>query len=187
MENIITYLKVKEQENTKIALELAVKTARELGIKDIVFASTVGGTAKMMADEIEREGLNVTVVTHAFNSEGKNPMDEELRSYIKEKGINVLTAGHALSSGERSLSGGFGGVYPLEIIANTLRMFGQGTKVCVEIGAMAADAGIVKSGEPIVAVGGTGRGADTVIVLRPQPSSTLIKTKIDKIICKPLE
>ena len=85
MENIITYLKVKEQENTKIALELAVKTARELGIKDIVFASTVGGTAKMMADEIDREGLNVTVVTHAFNSEGKNPMDSELRAYIEKK------------------------------------------------------------------------------------------------------
>lgn len=187
MEEKITYLKLKEAENTEKALKLAVETARKYGIKDIVFASTVGTTAKMMADEIKHEGLNAIVVTHAYNSEGKNPMDEELRAYIKEKGIVVITAGHALSSGERSLSTAFGGVYPLEIIANTLRMFGQGTKVCVEIGAMAADAGVVKSGEPIVAVGGTGRGADTVIVLRPQPSSNVIKTKIDRIICKPIE
>ena len=75
----------------------------------------------------------------------------------------------------------------MEIIAHTLRMFGQGTKVCVEICAMAADAGFVVTGEPVVAVGGSGRGADTAMVLRPQVSSNVLKTKIDRIICMPFE
>lgn len=52
----------------------------------------------------------------------------------------------------------FHGVYPVEIIAAALRMFGQGTKVCVEVATMAADAGMIPSGEPVIVVGGTGPG-----------------------------
>lgn len=185
----IYYFEEKGRANTEDALKLAVETARTLGIKDIVLATTGGECARMMADEIDHDGLTVTVVTHAFGQReaNTNPMPTELRQHLIQKGMNVCTAAHALSGAERSLSNTFHGVYPLEIIAHTLRMFGQGTKVCVEISAMAADAGYVRTGEPVIAVGGTGRGADTVIVLRPEVSSNIIKTKIDRIICKPIE
>ncbi|MBR6767744.1 MAG: hypothetical protein IKM02_07325, partial [Clostridia bacterium] len=115
------------------------------------------------------------------------PMPKELRNELVNKGYNVCTAAHALSGAERSLSTTFGGAYPVEIIAHTLRMFGQGTKVCVEISAMAADAGYIVGGEPVIAVGGTGRGVDTAVVLRPEVSSRILKTKIDRIICMPVE
>ncbi|MBE6036352.1 MAG: hypothetical protein E7223_01855 [Clostridiales bacterium] len=189
IQETITYLQVGAPENTKIALELAVKAAREQGIKDLVVASTVGTTAAMLADEIDCSGLHVTIVGHAFDQKepGTNPMAPELRQHLKDKGFDVIHAAHALSGAERCLSGKFGGVYPVEVIAYTLRMLGQGTKVCVEIGAMAADAGCVVSGQPIVAVGGTGRGADTVEILRPAVSSKILQTKIDRILCKPLE
>ena len=52
---------------------------------------------------------------------------------------------------------------------------------------MAADAGYVMTGAPIVAVGGSGRGADTAMVIRPAVSSNILNTKIDRIICKPIE
>lgn len=185
----ITYFESKGRENTEATLKLAIEAARELGIKNIVLSSTEGGTAKMMADEIDHEGLTVTIVTHAYGQmkPNTNPMPVELRQHLIEKGFNLCTAAHTLSGAERSLSNTFGGVYPVEIIAHTLRMFGQGTKVCVEISAMAADAGFITSGEPVMAVGGTGRGADTAIVLRPEVSSNIIKTKIDRIICKPID
>ena len=41
-------------------------------------------------------------------------------------------------------------------------------------------------GEPIIAVAGSGGGADTALVLRPEVSSKILKTKIDRIICKPI-
>ena len=104
-----------------------------------------------------------------------------------EKGFHLCTAAHVLSGAERSLSNTFKGVYPVEIIAHTLRMFGQGTKVCVEISAMAADAGLIRTGEPVIAIGGTARGADTAVVLRPEVSYNILKTKIDRIICKPID
>ena len=185
----ITYMELKHPANTEETLKLAVAAARELGIAELVVASTVGDTAMLLADEIDCEGLHVTIVGHAFDQKapGTNPMSAEVRKHLKEKGFDVIHAAHALSGSERCLSGQFGGVYPVEVIAHTLRMFGQGTKVCVEIGAMAADAGCVVSGQPIVAVGGTGRGADTAMVLRPAVSSKVLQTKIDRILAKPLE
>lgn len=185
----IQYFEEKGRVNTEATLKLAVETARALGIKHIVLATTGGDTAKMMADSIDHEGITITAVTHAFGQKehNTNPMSAELRRHLIEKGFNVCTAAHTLSGAERSLSKTFSGVYPVEIIAHTLRMFGQGTKVCVEICAMAADAGYVMTGEPIVAVGGSGRGADTAMVIRPAVSSNILNTKIDRIICKPIE
>lgn len=185
----ITYFENPGREHTEQTLKLAVAAARELGVRNLVVASTDGTCAQLLADVIDHEGITVTVVTHAFGQikPNWNPMPVELRQHLVEKGLNVCTAAHALSGAERSLSNTFHGVYPVEIIAHTLRMFGQGTKVCVEICAMAADAGFVVTGEPVVAVGGTGRGADTAMVLRPQVSSNVLKTKIDRIICMPFE
>ena len=189
MQEKIHYFEEKGRENTEATLRLAVETANALGIRNIVLATTDGNTAKMMADSIDHEGITITAVTHAFGqaTPNTNPMSAELRRHLIDKGFHVCTAAHALSGAERCLSGTFNGVYPVEIIAHTLRMFGQGTKVCVEICAMAADAGYIMTGEPVVAVGGTGRGADTAIVLRPEVSSRVLKTKIDRIICKPIE
>lgn len=189
IEEKITYFEGAGKDNTRKTLELAVKTAKESGIKNLVIASTEGNSAKMLADEIDWQGINVTVVTHAYGQKtpNTNPMSEDTRKYLKEKGFNICTAAHVLSGAERSLSRNYGGIYPVEIIAYTLRMFGQGTKVCVEISSMAADAGYISTEEPVVAVGGTISGADTAVVLRPEVTSRIIKTKIDRIICKPIE
>ena len=189
LKETITYFEQKGPENTADTLKLAVEAARKENINNIILATTTGETAKMMADEIGHEGLAITVVTHAFGQKeaGINPMPAQVRTYLKEKGFQICTAAHALSGAERCLSSTFGGVYPVEMIAHTLRMLGQGTKVCVEISAMTADAGYVVSGEPVIAVGGSASGADTAIILRPEVSSRILKTKIDKVICKPME
>ena len=185
----IVYFEKCGRENTESTLKLAVEAAKELGIKNIVLATTDGTSARMMADEIPHEGIQITVVTHAYGQmkPNWNPMPMELRQYLMEKRFNLCTAAHVLSGAERSLSNTFKGVYPVEIIAHTLRMFGQGTKVCVEIAAMAADAGLVMTGEPVIAIGGTARGADTAVVLRPEVSCNILKTKIERIICKPID
>jgi hypothetical protein len=73
------------------------------------------------------------------------------------------------------------------VIANTLRAFCQGMKVCVEIILMAADAGFVDTGEQVVAVTGTGRGADTAVVAIASTSTKFSDLHITEIICKPLQ
>ena len=63
-------------------------------------------------------------------------------------------------------------------------MFGQGTKVCVEIALMAADAGAL-IGKPVLCIGGSGTGADTALILTPVHQKDFLNMKIHEIICKP--
>ncbi|HPB71075.1 MAG TPA: hypothetical protein PKX61_10440, partial [Syntrophales bacterium] len=72
-----------------------------------------------------------------------------------------------------------------EIMAFTLRTFGQGTKVAVEISLMAADAGLVRTDEDVIAVGGTVSGCDTALLLQPANSAHVLDLKIREVIAKP--
>jgi hypothetical protein len=65
-------------------------------------------------------------------------------------------------------------------------MLGQGLKVCVEISIMALDAGLVPYGKPVIAVGGSGSGADTAAIIVPEHSNNVFGLKVHEILCKPL-
>jgi hypothetical protein len=58
-------------------------------------------------------------------------------------------------------------------------------KVCVEIAVMAADAGLIPTDCDVLCVGGTGRGADTAVVLRPAHMNHFFDLRIREILCKP--
>jgi hypothetical protein len=72
------------------------------------------------------------------------------------------------------------------IMATILRTFSQGMKVGVEITLMACDGGLIAPGEKVIAVAGTGLGADTALVLTAAPSTRLGDLHIHEIVCKPL-
>jgi len=178
------YFEKKGPENTLKTIELAVNTARQRNIKHIVVATTSGETARLLKNI---EGINVVAVTHAYGSKenGKNILSDEVRKELLDSGIKVLTTTHVLSGAERGISRKFGGISPVEIIANTLKFFGQGTKVVVEIAVMALDAGLIPFGEKIIAIGGSGKGADTALILTPAHACNIFDTYINEVICKP--
>ncbi len=70
------------------------------------------------------------------------------------------------------------------LIADTLRLLGQGTKVAVEVAVMAADAGTL-TGNDIISIGGSGGGADAALVLKPAHQNNFFDLRIREIICKP--
>ncbi len=172
------------KENTGKTIEIALLAAKEKNIDYIVFPSASGFTASFF-DNVDR---NLVCVTHAygFAEKGKNEMSIETRERLEKKGIKVLTTTHVLSGAERGLSKKFGGIYPVEIIANTLRMFGQGVKVACEISIMALDSGFIPFGKPVIALGGTEEGVDTAIILIPSHAASIFDTKILEILCKPV-
>ena len=176
-------------ENTGEIVKIAIREALERQVSHIVAASNTGVTVFALAEEAQKQVYEgkIICVTHVygFKEDGKNELADEDRARLEKLGIKVHTAAHVLSGAERSLSRKFQGVYPVEMIAHTLRMFGQGMKVCVEIAVMALDAGLVPKGKPIISLGGTVRGADTAIVLTPGYSNTILDTKIHEILCKP--
>jgi len=174
------------QENTNETISLAVKRAKELGIKRIVVASNTGKTALACSEAFDGE---IICVTHhvGFREPGLDEMPEEQRALLNAKGIKTLTTTHLMAGIDRAVRIKFGGLYPAELIAASLRMLGQGLKVCVEVAVMALDAGLIPYGEEIIAIGGTASGADTAVVVMPAHSNNFFDTKVKEIICKPRE
>ena len=177
------------EENTAKTLALAKARAVALGIKTVVVASTVGDTAVKAVNVFK--GYKVIVVTHVAGMREPNTQEftEENRKIVEKKGGIIVTAAHAFGAIHRSLGAAGGPPIPTsaigDIIAMTLRTFGQGMKVACEIAAMAADAGLVRTDEEIISIGGTGRGADTAVVLQPSNVHRFFNMKVKEIICKP--
>ena len=174
--------------NTEAALRIALYTAAEKNLP-IVVASNTGATAETLLRLQEERGLSVPVVmvgqVYGFSKPGTDALTDAMRAKLEAHGVKIVIAAHALSGAERSISRQFSGVYPAELVASTLRMFSQGVKVCVEIGMMAMDCGALEYGKPVIAVGGTGRGADTACILTPSYTASFLDTKIHEILCKP--
>jgi hypothetical protein len=172
------------KDNTQQTLKLAAQRAKELEIKEVVVASTTGYTAYKAVEIFD--GPRITVVTYhsGFKEPFKSEMPESVKEDLYKKSVTVIAASHALSGVERAIAKKHSGVYPVLIMADTLRLFGQGTKVAVEVTVMAADAGAL-SGNDIIAVGGSGHGADTALVLKPAHQNNFFDIRIREIICKP--
>ncbi len=179
------YWPTKGAHNTGETVKLALQRARELNLKHLVVASNTGATAEKFLGN----NLEVVCVTHhaGYAGPGIDEMESEVRQRLQEQGLKILTTTHLLAGVDRSLRAKFKGIYPAEIIAMSLRMLGQGLKVCVEISVMALDAGLIPYGEEIVAVGGTARGADTACIIVPDHSSAFFNTVVKEIICMPRE
>ena len=187
VEKKVTYFKESGEQNTDALLQSAKKYAEEENIKDIVIASTTGETGAKASKTFK--GHNVIIVTHCFGFQepGKTQLLEEYRKEILANGAKIFTGVHALSSVERAIRKDFGTIQLLELIANVLRLMGEGTKVCVEITLMAADAGLIPVDRDIVAIAGTGKGVDTALRIRPANTARFFDLKIKEIVAKPHE
>jgi hypothetical protein len=185
MEEKTVYFENPGEGNTDETLRIARERARELGIKTVVVATTVGGTAIKAVEVFE--GMKVIVVTHFTGMRGPNIQEftEENRKKVESRGGIVLTGTHAFTGIGGAMRKRFSMYLLGDIIANTLRIFGQGMKVVCEITIMAADAGLVQTGEDIIAIAGTGRGADTAVVLKPVNTNDFFDLRVREILCKP--
>ncbi len=174
------------KENTLETLNSAFAFAKKRGIDTIVVASTYGDTGLEAAKQGKAAGYRVLVVTH--NVGFKTPCEVELtakmRQAIEALGATVHTGTMVL----RGLGAAFRKKFQTsdeEVTASVLRMFGQGMKVCVEMGAMVADAGLVHHENEIICVAGTARGADTAVLLKPASSNNFFDIKVRHVIVKP--
>lgn len=169
------------KQHTDKTLEVAKDYADKNKIKNIIVASTWGFTAEKAAEVFKDKNLVIVTHTAGFAEENKQQFPKELRERLEAKRISVLTTAHGLGGIGKVVEGSVG-----DIIANSLRMFCQGVKVAVEITIMAADAGMITTDEDAIAIAGTGTGADTAVVIKPANSGNAFKTRVKKILAKPL-
>ena len=185
MEGKIVYFTEPGSQNTDEVFRIARLRAEELGINSILVASSTGDTAVRAVDAFK--GARVVAVSLFTGIRGPNIQEftEENRQKVVSRGGAVLTTTHAFSGLSRAMRKKFKMYLFEEVVANTLRIFGQGMKVACEITLMAADAGLVRTDEDVIAIGGTSRGADTALVLRPVNSEDFFDLKVKEILCKP--
>ncbi|MFX0030377.1 MAG: hypothetical protein ACFE8B_14285 [Candidatus Hermodarchaeota archaeon] len=187
----VTYFETGGPHNTDKALEIAKKYSDQFNIKDIIMASTTGSTAEKSLEHFDPNTYNLVVITHSYYFVGPNvrqEFPEDKMAELKDKGLKFFIGTHAFAGPERSMRMTLKQWGPVEIMAKYLRTnFSQGMKVCMEIALMAADAGLLEDLErDIICIGGTGRGADTVCIIKPTPTSLFDKLRVKMILCKPL-
>jgi len=151
-------------QNTSETVKAAKKAALGLGLKHVVVASGSGTTGVKVAEEFKGSGAKVVVVTEYA---GSVEFSEENRKKLEKLNATVVTSMHAFLSPAESISKIYANhCSENTIIKNVLTKFSQGTKVATEIVMMATDAGAIPDGEEVVAMAGTGEGADTAIIVK---------------------
>jgi hypothetical protein len=177
------YFETPGQANTQATLAAARQRTVELGIRQIVVASTHGYTALEARKAFA--GLDVDIIAVSicagFDDEGWT-MSAAERAQIEAQGIVVLTSLHSLGD---DVSEALGGAAPNMVVRETLYRFCQGMKVAVEIAVMAADAGLLDTSAEVISIAGTGEGADTAIVLTPTCARKFRSLLIHEILAKP--
>jgi len=186
-ERKVVYFNEAGEQNTDTLLKVVREYIEKENIRNIVGASTTGLTGAKAAKLFK--GHDVAVVAHSFgfHEPGKNELQKGHKRAILANGARICVGVHALSSAERAVRKDFGTIQTLELMANVLRRMGEGTKVCVEITLMAADAGLIPVDKDIVAIAGTGRGADTALRIYPANAARFFDLKIREVIAKPCD
>jgi len=190
-EKKIWYFPQSGPDNTLATLDIALRRAKELGIRYVVVASRSGDTVLSLerkSREIGYSGNLIMVTYHAGFSGGDSiSFPPSRREELEKKGVKIVMSSHAFSGVSRSFRQKFGGVSIPEVIAESYRRISQGFKVAVEVAIMAADSGAIPTTEDVISMGGNSKGVDTAILLRAAHQNSFFDLKIKEIFCLPRE
>lgn len=150
------------KQNTQKTLELAIKVAKKKRIRKIVLASATGFSARQAAKI--RSGLKLIVV------------GIERRTFPKYLVKQLERANHQVIFRREVES-----AYPQE--KTIYQSVSQGTKIALEVALVATLRKAVKVGEEVIAVAGTGVGADTAVIVKAAKDFEYLT--VGELICKP--
>jgi uncharacterized protein len=187
MEKKVVYFEKPGRDNTSSCLDVVKQAISENRYRHLVVATTTGDTGLLFSDAFKDSSMNIVIVTHSagFKEPNTSEAPPETVTEIRKRGAKVFTGPMLTHSIETAFASKFSGIYPTLIVAQTLRRFGEGTKVCCEIVMIAVDAGLIPEGDEVLAVGGTARGADTVLVLKSAASKRFLDLRVLEILAKP--
>ena len=181
----MVYFDSKGSDNTERTLQIARDEALKRGVKHIVVASTRGNVGLQAAQLLQNTGIKLVVVGHSTGhiEPGQQLFDMELKKQVENLGVTVYLGTDVLT-GFPSAMRKRNRFTEETTIADTLRMFGQGMKVAVEIVAMASDADLIPVVD-VIAVAGSGRGSDTCILVGANGTHQFFDIKVREILAKP--
>ena len=167
-------------EHTQATMEAAKQRAlaRQPKPVAVIVASTSGKTGLEAARAFEATGIRVLVVPFQADTKPAEQYglpETELKAQCQRLGAEFLpdTPICRLLDEDRP------------DVVNAWRVLGQGFKVALQIASMCVDTGLIESGTEVVALGGSGRGADTAVVLTPSGYEAVLKSNVIEIIAMP--
>lgn len=158
-------------------------------VQYVVAASSTGFTAAQFAlADLASAKLVAVKMSQAVDAIYGVKLDQQHTRLLQEKGVPLVMGTHVLTGGvDHALVDKFRALPPTTLIASVLYLFSQGMKVCLEIVAMAVDAGQVPEGIEAIAVAGTDQGCDTAVVLRTASSTHFFDMDVRKVLAMPIE
>ena len=157
----MTYFETEGRENVDKTLELVKRIAEELGIKQIVVASTTGFTAEKALDALADLGVSLSVV------------GTERSRFASDVLTKLEAAGHGVCFSREVPSD-----YP-DTASPAFRRFSQGVKVAVQIAVIAAEKKLVSTEDDVISIGKW----DTALIVKP--SDKFAELKVRELICMP--
>jgi len=175
-------------ENTIPTLNLAKSNADECGITSIVIASTRGITIQEAVKILDPQQYSIVCVLHnyGFNEEVEQEFPGELRAELSQQGVKFVIGTLPFSGIGSTLARKYQLLDPPTLFARLTRtILGDGVKVSIEIVVMAVDAGAIPQNTEVIAIAGTGTGADTCCLIRSASSRYFENLRVEAILAKP--
>lgn len=164
--------------NTQATLLAARQRALALKPEAVIVTSTSGKTALAAARIFAGTGARIIAVPfqkHLWKKYG--PPNSRLVKVCRELGVEFIPDEPIVPLLDRE--------HP--DMVNAWRTVSQGFKVALQAASMCVDTGLVKPGAQVIAIGGSGTGADTAIAVQTYGYRSVLKSNLTEIIAMPLK
>ena len=163
-------------DNTQLTLEAAKERASEIRPEAVIVTSTSGKTALEAARIFS--GSEIRIIAVPFQRhlwEKYSAPDPQVVAECRGLGVEFIPDEPAVPMLSEN--------HP--DIVNAWRTVSQGFKVALQVASMCVDTGLVKPGDHVIAIGGSGRGADSAIAVKPHGFNEVLKSNVTGIIAMP--
>ena len=160
--------------------DCALRVAEQVGGAQVICVTCPQGMAwevDGMDSGVFADIRELRAFRDTWRSEGYEKIPMEITpkngALLKEAGIPVIRGSIPFFGPSFSMRVHLGHISSLDIMAKTLELFSPGTLVGMECVLMAADAGVIPEGVPVICCAGTERGLDTVWLVRSSASANI--------------
>ena len=183
------------EQNTELVIEAVSQRLEADGIRKVVVASTSGETAAKFARDLKGRAELICVSQAPYRREWDEEwpcLRQEFRQELERLRVAIVDKAPYVFHNSVLEGAPWSDAFPERLVRETLYCFGQGMKVAVEVVLMGVSCGYVTPYEDVIGVGGSGKGADTAIVLRATYPACLFdkdpakKLEIREVIAMPI-
>jgi len=191
----VYYFDESGEENTQWVIEAVSHRLEVGGISQVIIASTSGETAVAFARSLKGKAGLICVSEAPYRREWGEEwpcLKREFRQELENLEVTIMEKVPYVFHSSVVEAARWPNISPEQLVKETLYSFGQGMKVAVDVALTAVSCGYVAPYQDVIGVGGSGKGADTAIILRATYPASLFdkdpakRLEIKEIIAMPI-